>query len=244
MSQLSISKMLDEDRRAITTRAAICPPPNLMGITEPQQPSHRLSQHAMQSDASTASADTIPEENPPWESTPPTSLAAPISPPQLDSTRPAKRPKRGHHSHNPTSTPSPTLAAVEAGEAEIDNHLAYFTKHLTRVTRPRDPNVPRLPIAEFSTLYERNSNAQGHHFVIHQHDHPIAGVHYDLRLQFSQSSSISFAIPFGVPGDANSVRMGRMAMETRVHNFWVCYARSVPMDRRMPYGIYSREIGS
>jgi len=177
---------------------------------------HRLSQHAMQSDASTASPDSSPEENPLWESTPPTSLAAPISPPQLDSTRPAKRPKRA---------PSPTLAAVEAGEAEIDDHLGYFTKHLSRVIRPCAARVPRLSIAEFRRLYERNSNAQGHHFVIHQHDHPVAGVHYDLRLQFSESSSISFAIPFGVPGDANSVRMGRMAMETRVHNFWVCHVK-------------------
>lgn len=186
----------------------------------------------MQSDASTSSPNTIPEENPLWDSTPPTSLAAPISPPPLDSTRSPKRPKRSHHSHKPASAPSPTLAAIEAGEAEIDNHLAYFTKHLSRVLRPPVPSVPRLPIAEFGALYERNSNAQGHHFVIHQHDHPIAGVHYDLRLQFSQSSSISFAIPFGVPGDANSVRMGRMAMETRVHNFWVRARRSAA-----PYGI-------
>ena len=176
----------------------------------------------MQSDASTASPDSTPEENTLWDSTPPTSLAAPISPPQLDSPRPPKRPIRCRHSQNPSTAPSPTLAAIEAGEAEIDDHLAYFTKHLSQVTRPCVAGVPRLSIAEFGELYERNSNARGHHFVIHQHDHPVAGVHYDLRLQFSESSSISFAIPFGVPGDANSVRMGRMAMETRVHNVWVC----------------------
>lgn len=43
----------------------------------------------------------------------------------------------------------------------------------------------------------------------------------DLRLQFSESSSISFAIPYGLPGNPNSQRQGRMAIETRVHNVWV-----------------------
>jgi hypothetical protein len=45
-------------------------------------------------------------------------------------------------------------------------------------------------------------------------------VHYDLRLQFSQTSTISFAIPYGLPGNPNSVRPNRMAIETRVHNLW------------------------
>lgn len=45
-------------------------------------------------------------------------------------------------------------------------------------------------------------------------------MHYDLRLQFSQSSTISFAVPFGLPGNPNSVRPNRMAIETRVHNLW------------------------
>jgi hypothetical protein len=44
----------------------------------------------------------------------------------------------------------------------------------------------------------------------------------DLRLQFSSSSSISFAVPKGLPGDPNSRQRGRMAIETRVHNLWVC----------------------
>ena len=63
------------------------------------------------------------------------------------------------------------------------------------------------------------------------------GVHYDLRLQFSESSSISFAIPYGLPGNPNSLRPNRMAIETRVHNLWVgpvhrpfslLYAKTVP----------------
>jgi hypothetical protein len=45
-------------------------------------------------------------------------------------------------------------------------------------------------------------------------------VHYDLRLQFSETSTISFAIPYGLPGNPNSIRPNRMAIETRVHNLW------------------------
>lgn len=45
-------------------------------------------------------------------------------------------------------------------------------------------------------------------------------MHYDLRLQFSQTSTISFAIPYGLPGNPKSVRPNRMAIETRVHNLW------------------------
>lgn len=48
------------------------------------------------------------------------------------------------------------------------------------------------------------------------------GLHYDLRLQISQSSSISFAIMYGLPGNPNSKRLNRNATETRVHNLWVC----------------------
>lgn len=45
-------------------------------------------------------------------------------------------------------------------------------------------------------------------------------MHYDLRLQFSESSTLSFAIPYGLPGNYNSKRPNRMAIETRVHNLW------------------------
>ncbi|KAI6892569.1 hypothetical protein KC355_g20955, partial [Hortaea werneckii] len=88
----------------------------------------------------------------------------------------------------------PTLAAVEAGHAQIKDHLEYFVKHLSHTIRPN--SGPRLSTKDFQTLYKRNQHAQGHHFVIHQHDHPISGVHYDLRLQFSETSSISFAVPY------------------------------------------------
>ncbi|OTA23001.1 hypothetical protein BTJ68_14003 [Hortaea werneckii EXF-2000] len=112
----------------------------------------------------------------------------------------------------------PTLAAVEAGHAQIKDHLEYFVKHLSHTVRPHPG--PRLSTEDYGSLYKRNQHAQGHHFVIHQHDHPISGVHYDLRLQFSETSSISFAVPYGMPGNANSQRPNRMAIETRVHNIW------------------------
>jgi hypothetical protein len=114
----------------------------------------------------------------------------------------------------------PTLAAVEAGKAKIDDHLAYFKAHLAKASRHTQPDVPRLSIPSFASLYQSNSHPHGHHFVIHQHNHPIAGVHYDLRLQFSETSSLSFAIPKGLPGNADSRSIGRLAIETRVHNNW------------------------
>lgn len=114
-----------------------------------------------------------------------------------------------------------TTAAVEAGEAEVDNHVAFFSEKLTAVSKPVSGDEPRLGIKEWIRLYERNLNEHGHHFVIHQHDHPIAGTHYDLRLQCNKTSSISFAIMYGLPGDPNSKRLNRNATETRVHNLWV-----------------------
>ncbi|KAL6712456.1 hypothetical protein ACN47E_000333 [Coniothyrium glycines] len=120
----------------------------------------------------------------------------------------------------PTQAIEPTLAAVEAGRARIDNHLTYFSSHLLKASRKTGPEVQRLSIDRFSGLYHDNEHEHGHHFVIHQHNHPIAGVHYDLRLQFSKSSSMSFAIPKGLPGNPNSRSIGRMAIETRVHNYW------------------------
>lgn len=68
----------------------------------------------------------------------------------------------------------PTLAAVEAGQAQIRDHLDYFVRHLNEARRV-DP-APLLSINDFSESYRRNQHAQGHHFVIHQHDHPISGM--------------------------------------------------------------------
>lgn len=144
------------------------------------------------------------------------SLERSVSPP------PRKRRKSGMGVATPQDDfmSSPSLAAIEAGEARIRDHLDYFSKHLREVARPIEEGTRRLHIDEFTKLYQRNNHGHGRHFVVHQHNHPVAGVHYDLRLQFSQTSACSWAIPYGLPGDANSRRQGRMAVETRVHTLW------------------------
>lgn len=90
----------------------------------------------------------------------PDSLARDISPP------PTRK--------RPDARAEPTVAAVEAGQAEIRNHLEYFSKHLQELSRPT--NGPRLSIDAFRSLYARNQHPKGRHFVIHQHDHPISGM--------------------------------------------------------------------
>jgi hypothetical protein len=150
----------------------------------------------------------------------PSSLSRDISPPP-----PLKRRKTWGYSPPSSSGGAnlpikPTLAAVEAGRAKINDHLAYFRSHLAKASRITPPEFPRLSIPSFLSLYQSNQHQHGHHFVIHQHNHPRAGVHYDLRLQFSESSSMSFAVPKGLPGNPNSRSIGRMAIETRVHNYW------------------------
>ena len=155
----------------------------------------------------------------------PLSLVAPISPPLGSSNRHPRKLSQHGEPHGQSAakveeTHLPNLAAIEAGEAKIKNHLKFFSESLARVTRLTPPS-PCLSNSEFVDLYQRNQHDQGHHFVIHQHDHPVAGVHYDLRLQISKSSSISFAIMYGLPGNPNSMRLSRNATETRVHNLWV-----------------------
>lgn len=73
----------------------------------------------------------------------------------------------------PASHAAPTLAAIEAGEAQIRDHLAYFAKHLGAAIRPS--SKPAITIDEFEELYKRNQHRHGRHFVVHQHDHPISG---------------------------------------------------------------------
>lgn len=156
----------------------------------------------------------VPFDLPFTMDTAPSSLIRDISPP----------PKRRKVSETPGITSrtvsEPTLAAVEAGKAKVEDHLAYFTEHLCAASRSTPQDIPRLSIKNFADLYRSNQNEHGNHFVVHQHNHPRAGVHYDLRLQFSKTSSISFALPKGLPGNPNSKSLGRMAIETRVHNFW------------------------
>lgn len=155
--------------------------------------------------------------------TPPQSLRASISPPPSRARKSALQPTSYSARRNPSSahrsedtTPSP--AAVEASKAQIRNHLEYFSSHASSFVK----SSPPLSIPAFEDLYQRNQHENGRHWVIHQHDHPVAGLHYDLRLQINQRSSISWAIMYGLPGYVNSRRLNRNSTETRVHNLWVC----------------------
>ncbi len=179
-------------------------------------------QTSLSRDIENPSYQLTPQEFYTRQSTPPQSLRASISPPPsrarkrtLQSTgHPAGQDSRpGRRSDDA----APSLAAVEAGEVQIRNHLGYFSSHLASSAKSSAP----LSIRAFEDLYKRNQHEHGRHFVIHQHDHPVAGVHYDLRLQINKTSSISWAIMYGLPGNCNSRRLNRNATETRVHNVWV-----------------------
>lgn len=156
-----------------------------------------------------------------------TSLDAPVSPPRRRS-RPEKQPpaapaiaQRGTNTTGVAPNSPPNLAAIEAGQVEVSDHLSIFSSHLSQCIRPStSSDIPRLQISDWKDLYRRNERLHGRHFVVHQHDHPIAGPHYDLRLQFSESSSVSWSVMYGLPGDPNSRWLNRNATETRVHCFW------------------------
>lgn len=101
------------------------------------------------------------------------------------------------------STPLPTPAAIEAGQATIRNHLDYFLALFRQFSKPISPLLaPRLSLDGLTSLYQCSaSNPLGHNFIVHQHDHPRAGLHYDLRLQINPTSSCSWSIPYGLPGN-------------------------------------------
>lgn len=128
-------------------------------------------------------------------------------------------------------------AAIEAGFVpEMTDHLAYFTAHLSQFMRfpstsGLDPasfsfssslsQYSRIPLSSYATLFTSNHRSPlGAHFVIHQHDHPVAGPHYDLRLQINPTSSASWALPYGPPGGSRRACPPRLAVETRVHCLW------------------------
>ena len=71
----------------------------------------------------------------------------------------------------PTNSKSAT-AKVEAGEASVEDHVAFFTSKLRATRLPDLPFQTRVCHEDWIELYNRNLNDQGHHFVIHQHDHP------------------------------------------------------------------------
>lgn len=126
--------------------------------------------------------------------TTPNTLVREISPP------PARRSRIGKtHTIEQKTTPKgtdatndrPDLAAVEAGKAQVKDHLAYFSHHLYRASRQTPSQFPRITREDFQDLYERNQQAKGRHFVVHQHDHPISGSFNDsLSLNSSKSKLI------------------------------------------------------
>jgi hypothetical protein len=121
-----------------------------------------------------------------------------------------------------TTSPEPTSAAIESGETHVADHLTHFVTQLSKRIS-HSPPAPLLSIPSYADLYRSCAGSpEGAHFVIHQHDHPIAGTHYDLRLQINKTSSVSWAIMYGLPGDPNSMRLMRNATETRIHCLWVC----------------------
>lgn len=117
---------------------------------------------------------------------------------QYDSPSTSSSPQRS----SSTTTLVPTPAAVEAGKATIDNHLEYFLNLFRQFSKPASsPLIPRLSLDALTSLYLRSDgNPLGHNFIVHQHDHPRAGLHYDLRLQINPTSSCSWSIPYGLPG--------------------------------------------
>lgn len=128
--------------------------------------------------------------------TPPTSLEAPISPPRRriqvhESLRiPQDKPRQNIESDEIKPLVAPALAAIEAGEIEIRDHLSYFSEHL-RQAASTSP-APALSIRGFVSLYRRNQHIHGRHFVVHQHDHPVAGsVLLDLQVQPSRKNAES-----------------------------------------------------
>lgn len=153
-------------------------------------------------------------------------LEAPISPPRRKFckrgySKDEASVKTGRHDIDDSKEkPSSASTEIEARKIPAKDYLNNWIEQSETIIEDR-PERPLLSIERFVDLYRRNQNQHGHHFVIHQHDHPIAGLHYDLRLQISGSSSISYAIMYGLPGNPNSQRLNRNATETRVHNMWV-----------------------
>jgi hypothetical protein len=105
----------------------------------------------------------------------PSTLKRPISPPPVSKRR--KISISQDNEENKLNPHQPSLAAIEAGRASVEDHLQYFASYFTKVARPVNSTDPRVSISDFVSLYQRNQHSKGRHFVIHQHNHPVAGVH-------------------------------------------------------------------
>ncbi|KAI3395733.1 hypothetical protein diail_956 [Diaporthe ilicicola] len=135
-----------------------------------------------------------------------------------------------NNTRGPQDGPSGS-ALIENNTVKVTDHLSWFSNLLSKATlQPFPEDQPHLSIPTYQSLYKRSfKSPAGAHFVVTQHDHPVAGPHYDLRLQINGDSSCSWAIMYGLPGDPNSRgRTGRAtgagvlrnATETRVHCLW------------------------
>lgn len=92
-----------------------------------------------------------------------------------------------------------TSALIENNTVKITDHLGWFSSLLAKSSlEPFPEGQPRLTISGYRSLYNNSfQSPAGAHFVVTQHDHPIAGPHYDLRLQINGDSSCSWAIMYG-----------------------------------------------
>lgn len=103
-----------------------------------------------------------------------------------------------NNNQKPHDGPSAS-ALIENNTVKITDHLAWFSNLFTKATlNPFPAGQPQLPISEYQSLYNDSFHSPaGAHFVVTQHDHPVAGPHYDLRLQINGDSSCSWAIMYG-----------------------------------------------
>jgi len=146
--------------------------------------------------------------------TTPASLARDISPPPARKASRSKTTKRTHAIGLKTLSKAtdatdgePGLAAVEAGKAQVKDHLAYFSHHLYQASRQTPSQFPRMTSEDFQDLYRRNQHAQGRHFVIHQHDHPISGtLDYSPSPQHSTPKLMMQGKAFTMTCDCSSPR--------------------------------------
>lgn len=61
-------------------------------------------------------------------------------------------------------------AAVEAGEVNVEDHVAFFSQKLSAARLPEVHGRPQLAHADWLALYQANLCDRGHSFVVHQHD--------------------------------------------------------------------------
>lgn len=172
-----------------------------------------------------------------------TSLSAPVSPPRkratLNQPPPEKRQTVAPHLSSTKklqtapgrrqSRTAPEPAATNAGKAEVSDYALAVSEKLSKGIRS-EHSTPRISLSDWVGLYSRNEHPEGRHFVVHQHDHPLSGPHYDLRLQFSQTSSVCWSIMYGFPGDPNSIKINRNSTETRIHSLNVSLIIHLPLS--------------